>query len=60
MPRRNGTGPDGAGPLTGRGMGPCKKDSKKTDQTSTGGGFFGRGRGAGQGRGFFGRGRGVN
>jgi len=23
MPRRNATGPTGAGPMTGRGMGPC-------------------------------------
>ena len=24
MPLRDGTGPDGKGPLTGRGKGPCK------------------------------------
>lgn len=24
MPRRDGTGPDGGGPGTGRGLGPCK------------------------------------
>jgi hypothetical protein len=24
MPRRDGTGPDGKGPGTGRGLGPCK------------------------------------
>ena len=23
MPNRNGTGPDGGGPKTGRGLGPC-------------------------------------
>ncbi|MBD3360477.1 hypothetical protein GF366_01600 [Candidatus Peregrinibacteria bacterium] len=25
MPRRDGTGPMGAGPMTGRGFGPCNK-----------------------------------
>ena len=25
MPRRNGTGPTGKGPRTGRGLGPCKR-----------------------------------
>ncbi len=39
MPRRNGTGPRGMGPMTGRGMGPC------------GGGYSsGLGRGRGYGR----------
>jgi len=26
MPRRDGTGPDGRGPRTGRGMGPCPRN----------------------------------
>jgi hypothetical protein len=29
MPRRDGTGPSGKGPKTGRGMGPCKPQGKK-------------------------------
>ena len=29
MPKRDGTGPNGKGPNTGRGKGPCKKDRKK-------------------------------
>lgn len=37
MPYYNETGPLGAGPMTGRGMGPC------------GFGWFGRGRGFGRG-----------
>lgn len=28
MPRKDGTGPDGKGPKTGRGMGPCKGKPK--------------------------------
>ena len=36
MPNRDRTGPNGAGPLTGRGLGPCG-----------GGQRFGRGRGFG-------------
>ncbi len=45
MPNRDGTGPMGQGPLTGRGMGPCR------------GGFR---RGIGLGRGFgIGRGLGL-
>ncbi len=40
MPRRNGTGPTGNGPMTGRGMGYCR-----------GGIGYGMGRGAGFGRG---------
>lgn len=42
MPRKDGTGPDGKGPNTGRGDGPCKPDGKS-------------GSGAGQGRGRGGR-----
>nr|WP_319474141.1 DUF5320 domain-containing protein [uncultured Sphaerochaeta sp.] len=40
MPKRNGTGPMGYGPMTGRGMGYCR-----------GGVGYGMGRGAGFGRG---------
>ena len=40
MPNRNGTGPEGRGPRTGRGLGPCG------DSTPRGGG-----RGLGYGRG---------
>ena len=44
MPRFDGTGPAGMGPMTGRGMGPCN--------LSWGGGCgFGRGMGRGVGRG---------
>lgn len=48
MARRDGTGPRGMGPMTGRGLGPC------------GAGKFhsGRGMGLGYGRGY-GRGRGI-
>ncbi len=46
MPNRNGTGPLGAGPLTGRGMGPCGGYGR----ASYGGG---RGFGFGRGRGWF-------
>jgi hypothetical protein len=38
MPGFDGTGPDGLGPMTGRGMGPCGNNQ-------------GRGRGRGMGRG---------
>ncbi|MBJ2355387.1 DUF5320 domain-containing protein [Sphaerochaeta sp. S2] len=44
MPRRNGTGPMGNGPMTGRGMGYCRGGA--------GVGYgYGMGRGAGFGRG---------
>jgi len=46
MPRFNGTGPCGQGPMTGRGMGPCNPQGQ-------GGAGRGTGRGAGRG-GFFG------
>jgi len=49
MPNFDGTGPQGRGPMTGRGQGPC----------NTGNGS-GRAYGRGRGRGFgFGRGRGF-
>jgi hypothetical protein len=41
MPRQDGTGPSGQGPMTGRGMGPCGRGMRKR---------FGRGFGRGQGR----------
>ncbi|MFH1802956.1 MAG: DUF5320 domain-containing protein [archaeon] len=47
MPKFDGTGPEGKGPLTGRGMGDCK--GAKPSAAA-----FGRGRGLGRG---FGRGR---
>lgn len=47
MPRKDGTGPDGKGPKTGRGDGPCKTGTTKPD-TRRG---TGRGRGTGNGRG---------
>ncbi|MHC1734427.1 MAG: DUF5320 domain-containing protein [Erysipelotrichaceae bacterium] len=45
MPRNDGTGPVGAGPMTGRGAGPCNTNRQTT---------FGLGRGLklGRGRGF--------
>ena len=53
MPYFNGTGPQGAGPMTGRELGPCGGGY------SCGRGYgFGRGGGRGFGRGFFGFGRG--
>lgn len=42
MPYRDGTGPQGGGPMTGRGFGPCLQGR---------GGFFGRGFGRGWKRG---------
>ncbi len=49
MPKLDGTGPQGKGPRTGRGMGNCPG----TGGTSQGYGLgFGRGMGRGQGRGF--------
>lgn len=46
MPNRDKTGPNGKGPRTGRGRGPCKSGpSKPTTRRGTG-----RGRGNGRGR----------
>lgn len=42
MPNMDGTGPNGMGPMTGRGMGQCGRGVR---------GNFGRGRGAGRGLG---------
>ena len=63
MPARNGTGPQGVGPMTGWGMGNCVVENPSNTQTgqppSVGlGGGLGRGRGLGMGRGL-GRGRGF-
>lgn len=53
MPRRDGTGPMGAGPMTGRGRGVCPGAPVDADRPSRGFGFgrrsFGR---RGMGRGF--------
>lgn len=54
MPIRNGTGPMGKGPMTGRGFGACT-DNNEVRQQRGGFGFFcrrGSGRGFGFGRGF--------
>ncbi len=48
MPNMNGTGPNGQGAMTGRGMGPCAQGY--TNQTGRGQGM-GRGLGRGNGRG---------
>ena len=54
MPRGNGTGPMGAGSMTGRGLGPCA-DANAVNYD----GGFGQGMGLGRRRGF-GRGFGLN
>ena len=52
MPYRDGTGPNGQGPMTGRGMGPCAGDARPM-YGRIGRGFGGRrGMGYGMGRGF--------
>ena len=43
MPNLNGTGPNGQGPMTGRGMGPCGRGMGY----GRGMGFYGRGMGCG-------------
>lgn len=67
MPGRNGTGPSGQGPMSGRGMGPCNTQS--TGLNTNQGIGFGMGRGLGSGRGLGagrkmgagrGMGRGIN
>ena len=47
MPRGDGTGPNGMGPMTGRGMGRCGGGSAASQGRVTG---RGRGQGAGRGR----------
>ncbi len=56
MPDRNGTGPSGIGPKTGRGMGNCNPKKAIDNQTQTQGQGRGKGKGLGQGRGL-GKGR---
>ncbi len=54
MPNRDGTGPLGKGPKTGRQMGPCK-DADPNNATFNGRGMgrgFGRRKGRGYGRGY--------
>ncbi|OQB51202.1 MAG: hypothetical protein BWX97_02208 [Firmicutes bacterium ADurb.Bin146] len=54
MPRFDGTGPMGMGPITGRGLG-CCTGARRPLGAGYGGGFYGRGRcGLGYGRGFYG------
>lgn len=50
MPRYDGTGPWGQGPMTGRGMGPCNRAYQSG---------YGFGYGRGMGRRWFGRGWGM-
>ncbi len=55
MPRLNGTGPEGKGPMTGRKMGNCQFNNDDNNQND-----FGRGQGCGRGRGRgCGRGQGL-
>jgi hypothetical protein len=56
MPRGDGTGPAGMGPMTGRGGGYCTGSGGPGFDTAGGRGFFGRGWGAGPGLGSGGRG----
>lgn len=46
MPRFDGTGPQGQGPMTGRGMGPCGQGGRPV------GPGMGRGAGRGMGQGY--------
>ena len=48
MPRGDKTGPEGQGPKTGRGLGPCNGENQKGSQFPK---QLGRGRGRGLGRG---------
>ena len=50
MPGRDGTGPNGKGPMTGRKLGPCNKDTK-SEPIEFGQGFGCR-RGLGRGFGY--------
>jgi len=56
MPRRDGTGPDGEGARTGRGLGPCSNNQSETNR----GQGLGRGRGLRHGRNGVKKGRGRN
>lgn len=56
MPRGDGTGPGGMGPMTGRAAGFCAGyNTPGFANNAVGQGFFGRGRGGGFGGGGFGR-----
>ena len=48
MPYQDGTGPNGKGPKTGRGLGPCKDESEKDVQKPVTGSRDGTGRGVGR------------
>lgn len=50
MPRMNGTGPDGKGPKSGRGLGRCKEEIDEKDKSKLGKGQ-GKRRKAGGGEG---------
>ncbi|MBI9094413.1 MAG: DUF5320 domain-containing protein [Sphaerochaeta sp.] len=53
MPYRDGSGPMGQGPMTGRGMGPCAGGARLMGGRGMGRGFGGRrGMGYGMGMGF--------
>jgi len=52
MPRRDGTGPEGKGPKTGRGLGNCGDNFKIDPNTYSGRPFDGRGRGRRRRRGY--------
>ena len=58
MPRLDRKGPDGKGPMTGRGLGKCNPENEdaEVDEKST---TMRGGRGPSNGNGFFGRGRGA-
>lgn len=58
MPGQDGTGPEGKGPKTGRGMGPCNDQNSEAAPLPGRGMGRGFGRGAGLGRGPCGRGLG--
>ncbi|HPY95753.1 MAG TPA: DUF5320 domain-containing protein [Candidatus Cloacimonadota bacterium] len=60
MPRGDGSGPLGQGPLTGRRMGNCQVNNERGGFFRGLGSFFGYGCGRGRGRGFAGQGRGFN
>jgi hypothetical protein len=52
MPRMNGTGPEGKGPKTGRGLGTCQKKSLKEINENIGKGMGKRRKsGGGEGKG---------
>ena len=59
MPRGNGTGPMGAGPMTGRSAGYCAGFATPRFSNPAGYGGFGRGMGMGRGAGGGGRGMGF-